>query len=142
MVYGETGRFPVEVFIKQRMLNFWSKLLCQNKLSCIIYKLAYNLFTKRGINIGWISYLKSLLDGVGLSYVWDRQLILCSGDIKYIVKEKMIDQFRQTWFPAMCNSSRGQLYMNLKRELNLEQYLLRLPLYYRNNICKLLKVFK
>ena len=27
MVYGETGRFPLNILIKQRMLWFWSRLL-------------------------------------------------------------------------------------------------------------------
>ena len=28
MVYGEIGRFPVEIIIKLRMATFWNKMLC------------------------------------------------------------------------------------------------------------------
>ena len=30
MVYGEIGRFPVEIIIKLRMATFWNKMLCNN----------------------------------------------------------------------------------------------------------------
>jgi hypothetical protein len=39
MVYGEIGRFPVEIIIKLRMATFWNKMLCNNnKLSSIMYR--------------------------------------------------------------------------------------------------------
>ncbi len=37
----------------------------------------------------------------------------------------------------MNDSTRGLLYMNIKSSLAIEPYLLKLPLYYRNFICKL-----
>ncbi|KAK3096812.1 hypothetical protein FSP39_003531 [Pinctada imbricata] len=45
MVYGETGREPMEIKIKMQMLSFWSKLLMNgdNKLSGILYQLLYSL---------------------------------------------------------------------------------------------------
>ena len=27
MVYGELGAFPLDVFIKQRIVNYWSRIL-------------------------------------------------------------------------------------------------------------------
>jgi hypothetical protein len=30
MVYGEIGRFPVEIIIKLRMATFWNNMLCNN----------------------------------------------------------------------------------------------------------------
>ena len=44
MVLGDTGRFPVNITIKTRMISFWSKLiLCEkNKLSVAMYKVLYS----------------------------------------------------------------------------------------------------
>lgn len=45
MVYGETGRFPLKINIKTKLLCFWSRLVqsSSNKLSGILYQLMYNL---------------------------------------------------------------------------------------------------
>ena len=43
MVYGELGRYPLEIDIKVRMISYWSKLIQgkQSKLSTIAYTLLY-----------------------------------------------------------------------------------------------------
>ena len=72
MVYGETGRYPLEINIKIRLLNFWSKLLVNNnKLSGILYQLLYKMHSLELCKSEWINYIKSILDYTGLSYVWN-----------------------------------------------------------------------
>ena len=45
MVYGELGRYPMEVMVKCKIVLFWNNLLCEsNKLSSILYKLMLNQF--------------------------------------------------------------------------------------------------
>jgi hypothetical protein len=40
MVYGEMGRFPMDIVIKLRMVMFWNSLIDNSgKLSSILYKL-------------------------------------------------------------------------------------------------------
>jgi hypothetical protein len=40
MIYGELGRFPLEIRVKLRMIAFWSKLvLNENKLSSVLHRL-------------------------------------------------------------------------------------------------------
>jgi hypothetical protein len=43
MVYGELGKYPLDIDIKVRTISFWSKLISgkQTKLSAIIYKCMY-----------------------------------------------------------------------------------------------------
>jgi hypothetical protein len=43
MIYGELGRYPLEIDIKSRIISFWAKLLSgkELKLSKIIYNLCY-----------------------------------------------------------------------------------------------------
>jgi hypothetical protein len=43
MVYGELGRYPIDIDIKVRMISYWSKLILgnQSKISSLSYKLLY-----------------------------------------------------------------------------------------------------
>ena len=57
MVYGEIGRFPVEIIIKLRMATFWNNMLCNNnKLSSIMYRLMFKLHQSNPIHFKWITY--------------------------------------------------------------------------------------
>ena len=54
MIYGELGRFPIEIDIKIRMESFWARLLLgkETKLSYLSYKLLLKkMFTSSGLNI-------------------------------------------------------------------------------------------
>ena len=43
MLYGELGRYPLNITVKLKILSFWSKLIDgkQSKLSSLIYRLLY-----------------------------------------------------------------------------------------------------
>jgi hypothetical protein len=36
MIYGELGRYPLEIDIKRRIISFWAKLLSGKELKFII----------------------------------------------------------------------------------------------------------
>jgi hypothetical protein len=59
MVYGELGRYPMEVVVKRKIVLFWNNLLCEsNKLSFILYKLMFKLHDQNPSHFKWISYVK------------------------------------------------------------------------------------
>ena len=72
MVYGELGRFPLSIYVKFRIINYWVKLLTgkQEKIPafCTIFSLL-----NYGTNILWLKSVISILDECGLSYVWNNQ---------------------------------------------------------------------
>ena len=43
MLYGELGRYPLNITVKLKIVSFWSKLIDrkQSKLSSLIYRLLY-----------------------------------------------------------------------------------------------------
>jgi hypothetical protein len=44
MTYGELGRTPIDICIKLRIVNFWNRLISnEKKLGCILYKIMFNL---------------------------------------------------------------------------------------------------
>jgi hypothetical protein len=115
VVYGETGRYPLEIKIKLRVLNFWVKLpQNENKLCSNMYQLLYSIYQSRVINSNWITYVKSLLDDTGLSYVWNNQCILHTNDIKITVKEILSDKFVPKWHSYIEQASRGEFYSMFK----------------------------
>ena len=72
MVYGELGQFSLNIKITSRLLNFWGKLLTgkESKLSCIMYKLLYQLYVKNIFESPWITHVKYIINSIGLSNVW------------------------------------------------------------------------
>ena len=43
MTYGELGRTPIDICIKLRIVNFWNRLISnEKKLGCILYKIMFN----------------------------------------------------------------------------------------------------
>ena len=128
MVYGEMGRFPMDIVIKLRMVMFWNSLIDNSgKLSSILYKLMLKIHESSQADFKWIKYIKSIFDEIGLSFIWNDQIHIKKDLLKSIVKQKLFDQFIQTWFSlSMNNSTRAEFYGSFKNEFKLEPYLLRL----------------
>ena len=137
MVYGELGRFPIEIIIKLRMATFWNNLLVNsNKISGILYKLVLKLHQGNPTHFKWIAYVKSIFDECGLSFVWNDQIPMDKKILKNLLKQNLVDQFIQHWFSQINNASRGQFYGMFKNEFKLEPYLLRLQQSDRIYLCK------
>ena len=75
LVYGELGRYPLIIDIKQRMISYWTKLFMgkQTKICSITYRLMYHLFCTQNVNFSWLSYVKGIFNECGLSYIWEFQ---------------------------------------------------------------------
>jgi hypothetical protein len=116
MVYGELGRYPMEVMVKRKIVLFWNNLLCEgNKLSSILYKLMFKLHDQNPSHFKWISYVKSIFDDTGLSFIWNDQIPMERNVLKNLISSKLNDQFIQKWFSQTINSSRGLFYSEYKR---------------------------
>ena len=85
----------------------------------------------------WITYVKSIFDENGISFIWQNQLPLDKLGLKNIISQKLKDQFIQHWFSQMNNSSRGAFYSFYKEEFRLETYLIKLKLCDRIYMAKL-----
>jgi hypothetical protein len=68
MVYGELGRYPIDIDIKVRTISYWARLLKvrtisywarllsgkQAKFSNIFYRLSRNLNENGDTNLNWV----------------------------------------------------------------------------------------
>ena len=126
-LYGELGRVPFIVIRKIRMImiNCCIELLSlgENTVPRKIYMMlkhdAANNISYNGAN--WAFQIKSLLDELGLTYVWLRQ-----GDITIpftLIKQRILDLYKKTWYAEINNSNRLLMYSRFKHELDFENHL-------------------
>ena len=132
MVYGELGRYPLDILIKTRIISYWYKLVSSTfTLSSILYKFMFILKTNDpSINLPLITVVQTILERTGLNFVWLSQKCTSKSFIKNNVKLKAIlcNQFYQHWHECKSKSSKGYLYNMFKLSPSIETYLLQLPL--------------
>ena len=121
MIYGELGRYPLEVSIKLRIINYWFKLVTgkPDKLSVILYNFA---IAKHDTNILWLRHVKSILDNCGWSYVWNNIFFVNKTWLHETVKQNLIDQFKQNWLATLQISPKALNYRLYKDTLECERY--------------------
>ena len=141
LLYGELGRYPIEILIKCRTVCYWHKLINgnRNKFVYKIYKVFLVMFRENIYKASWLTYVKNILDECGLSNVWINQGAYCSTEaLKKEIKLRLQDQFKQMWHADISNSSKCVLYKFYKTNFEFENYMLNL----KNLHCKLLIKFR
>lgn len=123
MLYGELGRYPLDITIKSRMISFWNKLLL-NKNSKLSYLLYRKLFDTPNLEPKWLVKIKQILDDCGMSQTWLNQTP--NLHLPRIVTQKLKDQFLQKWTNDLSNSTKGKNYSIFKESICLEPYFLKL----------------
>ena len=126
MVYGELGRFPLNVAIKKRIIGYWGSLLLgkQSKLSKIMYDCLLCLYVSGVYSSPWICNIKSILDSCGIHAIWINQQFPSLQWLRCTVERKLKDLFISHWRQEMANMSSCDLYMLFKEEFKLEKYLI------------------
>ena len=71
----------------------------------------------------WINLIKSVFDNCGLSYVWDTQNFVSNTWLYNTVKQKLTDQFNQSWNSQVQNSPKALNYRIFKEKFEFEHYL-------------------
>ena len=64
MLYGELGRYPLEITIKSRMIGFWYRITHGNplKLSSVLYQCFLH---SSHTNFKWLTCIKSIFTKIG-----------------------------------------------------------------------------
>ena len=124
MLYGELGRYPIEIEIKCRMINFWNRLLSgkQTKLAYLFYQ---KLRSTPSINSRWISKIQEILTESGRPDIWQHENT--NPNLTMFIRQNLRDRFIQLWNSKLEQSSKGTNYKLFKDSINLEPYVLRLP---------------
>ena len=141
MVFGETGKFPVSVIIKSRMLSFWFNLVsnCSSvKLSSLIYKCLLKMYEMNVHENKYIKAIHTTLNEIGLSYIWLNQKALDIHPVwfKEKVKRCLKDGFLQNWYTHIDNDELFINYRMFKPSFGADPYYLALP---QNLVISLMK---
>ena len=84
----------------------------------------------------WICHIENIFNESGYSDYWLSQNVPKSVNISKIVKQRLCDQFKQTWSTTVFNSPKCLNYRIFKcNHTTVEQYLLQLPNDLRNALC-------
>ena len=122
MALGECGRLPLCVIYHTKCIKYWCKLLTMPDTR---YPKSCYKMLKAQDDIGrvnWATKVKELLYKYGFGFVWLSQDI---GDIGWFTlqfKQRIEDCMRQGWHYDIFNSSRCDLYKNIKTMLDPERY--------------------
>jgi hypothetical protein len=116
MVFGETGKYPVSVSIKTRMLCFWFKLCGSqdcNKLSNLVYQCLLHLYLVGNHKNHFLQSIENILNELGLTGFWTNQLNLNVNFnwFKEKVKFCLKDQYLHQWYTRIDNDD---LYINYR----------------------------
>ena len=103
MVYGELGRYPIEITIKTRMINCWSRLINgkHNKLAFILYR---KMRASDGMHSNWVLKIERILEESGRPDLWLNQC--CNHYCGKMIKSILEAQFLQTLSTKLESSSK------------------------------------
>ena len=125
MVYGEFGRFPLEIQIKTRMIKFWAKILTDKntKISHKIYNFLLYLHNNNIYSCKWISCIQKTLQDVGLNYIW---ISNNKENINWLCREaksRLEMQCVQKWNSDVQASPKCVNYRIFKTNFKIEPYI-------------------
>ena len=143
MVLGELGKLPLAETIRSRVLLFWFKIVTnknKHKLSCIMYQLARKMFNSSvEYNSKWITYVKTSLEDLGLSFVWITQGTLDKSQqtwFKNTVNRQIKDRFITVWRAGTEASPNCINYRLFKSMFECELYIKKLPTFLAISLMK------
>ena len=145
MILGELGRFPLNVSIKTRIINYWANIICgkKSKLSYTIYMYLRDSFDNNTYIHPWIACVKKILDDCGFSWVWHSCNIREGPQsfpnpkwLKLSINNKLKDLYIQEWNSTVFSSTMGINHRIFKTDFKLENYLSILPYNLRLKLTK------
>ena len=128
-VYGESGRYPLSVTVKGRMVRFWADLVTSpnSKYSCKLYNLLRTLDSASSFHTPWLESIKQMLNDAGLECVWDTQCFSSKTSLCRLVSNHLCDMYELEWRKQLEDSSKCLLYRHFKDDIRQESFLKSLP---------------
>ena len=130
MLYGELGRYPINILCKSRMVGFWQPIINgkHDKIAYKFYKSLLEMHQRDLFHSKWLLGVKDILISSGNDIFWNSQeTVPVPQSIAQKVKSKLIEHFKRTWSDSVFTSAKCLNYRIFKTELDYEQYFHLLP---------------
>jgi hypothetical protein len=138
IVRGESGCENIEDIVKNRMLNFWARIVNgnQSKLSNILYKSMLQKYESGEYKSKWLYKIHNSLNCIGYGNIWSDKMPFNVNWFKKSVKAKLNDIDNQNWKASINDTSLCRFYKEIKSEKVLEYYLINLDKRFLIPFCK------
>ena len=75
MLYGELGRYPINILCKSRMVGFWQRIINgkHDKIAYRLYKILLSMHQRDLFHSRWLLCIKECLISSGLNDMWNSQ---------------------------------------------------------------------
>ena len=99
------------------MIRYWIRIIKLNDNSTV--KIVYNMLkndANNNVNYNghnWASEIKNILESLGMANLWVNQEH--NNDL-LLIKERILDQYKQSWYSAINNSQRLISYCRFKHD--------------------------
>lgn len=121
MLCAELGRHPLDLQIKQKMINYWTRLVT-GKTSKLSYQL-YLYMLNSNFQFKWLNCIQTILNNCGMNYLLHEHLYFLPKNTSKIVKSRLNDQYFQNWHSQLQLSSKGINYNLFKSNIEFENYI-------------------
>ena len=115
LVYGEVGRFPIQINACVRGIRYWLKLMRMEeyRLPLRAYKMLFHLDQRGKTN--WVTNVRKTLCANDFSYVWDNQGVGCLNAFIREFRQRLIDIQWQAWDDHVNTGDRFSLSRQFKQ---------------------------
>lgn len=127
ILYGELGRYHIDILVKARMIGFWQRIINgkPDKISHKLYKILLAMHQQDFFHSKWLLSIKNVLHECDKEQIWLAQE--ASNSISKAVKQKLTENFKQTWKNSIFESPKCLNYRIFKQTFEFEKYLDILP---------------
>jgi len=123
MVYGETGRHPLQINAMTRSVKYWLTIQSMDD-SRYPKKVCKMLLAEcESGHTNWAAKIRNILFQYGFASVWQQQNVDNVKSFLYALKTKAMERFNQIWLDKICESGRYDVYKMLKKEKAISRYL-------------------
>ena len=140
MVYGELNQYPLYIDIYSRIISFWTKLgeNGKNEILWALYRHISHLHEGNKIKSKWYEHVKQQIFSNGFGNIWALQNEVNGKWFTQAFKQKLKDQYMQTWHALVDKSSSSVNYRTFKVTFEMNNYFS----YLSNTKCKTLTAFR
>ena len=120
MVYGETGRTPLHVSIKTRMVCFWHKIITglNTKLSYRLLYLLNKLKEQNQYSSPWLKKVQEILESCNMTNIWQNPKSIKPNHLRKSLTKQLTNKYKLKWLSEMEKRAHVEYTEHLKQNSN------------------------